>query len=186
MQVTKALPPEEERFCITTTQLSELIYESVSKLYNMGYKTADPQLVQMISQIIQFYDKKLLIEGFIENSHKLCWDSINKRDEEFFIKNAGEIFKYLPMDKVDLFKDLFQTKDQNGNHVIEQDLKNSLWKLFDTMIKISIKYVHKGRKPFSTNNGKEVVSKYSVTFFENVDIAHHATLWNVSLEFPLQ
>lgn len=186
MEVAKTQPSEEIRFSVTTNQLSGLIYESVSKLYNMGYKTVDPQLVQMVSQIIEIYDKISLIEGFIENSHELCWDSIRKKDEEFFVKNAGQIFKYLPMDKVDLFKDLFQTKDQNGNSVIEQELKDRLWKLFEVMVKISIKYVHKGRSPYSFNNGKEIISKYGNKFYEEIDISYHATQWNVSLDFPIQ
>ena len=136
--------------------------------------------------MIELYDKKSLIEGFIVNSHKLCWDSIKKRDEDFFVKNAGEIFKYLPMDKVDLFKDLFQTKDQNGNCVIEKELKDQLWRLFDVMVKISIKYVHKGRAPFSTVKGKETISKYTVSFYDDVDINHHSKVWEVALEFPLR
>lgn len=184
--MAKVLPPEEERFSITTGQLADLIHESVSQLCNSGYKTVDPQLIQMVSQIIQCYDKKYLIEGFIENSHRLCWNSIHKRDEEFFVKNAGTIFQYLPMDKVDLFKDLFHTKDQNGNSVIQQNLKDQLWRLFEVMVKISIKYVHKNRMPYSINNGKETISKYSVQFFEDVDINHHAALWKIALEFPLK
>lgn len=186
MEQQNTMPPEEVRFSTTTTQLAGLIYESVCKIRDLGYKTVDPQLVDMISKLIPVYDKKELIEGFITNSHVACWDSISKRDEEFFIKNAGEIFKYLPMDKVDLFKDLFQTKDSNGNNVIGEDLKNKLWRLFDSMVKISIKYVHKGRVPYSLDNGKEIISKYGLPFYEDVNITHHATLWKVTLEFPLQ
>lgn len=186
MQQGKDLPPEEIRFAKITVQLSQLIYESVCKLNSLGYKTVNPDMINMVSQLIESFDKKYLIEGFIENSHQLCWDSIKKRDEEFFVKNAGEIFKYLPMDKVDLFKDLFQTKDQNGNCVIEQQLKDNLWRLFEVMVKISIKYVHKGRIPYSYKKGNELISKYSISFYDAVDVSYHANVWNVTLEYPQQ
>lgn len=176
--------PEEERFAKNTTIMAQAVHESVTKLYNAGYKTVDPALVLLAVTVISAFDKHYLIQGFIENSHDTCWDGIKKRDEIFFVENASKIFKYLPMDKVDLFKDLFLTKDAQGNSVVSQSLKNQLWDLFDAMIKISIKYIHKGRNPYSYPTPEGVTNTYGASFFDEVDLHRHAETWKVQLEFP--
>lgn len=179
------IAPEEERFSKNTTIMAQAVHESVQRLYNAGYKTVDPNIVAFAVTVISAFDKHYLIQGFIENSHIKCWDSIKRRDEVFFLENASEIFGYLPMDKVNLFKDLFLTKDPQGNSVVPQSLKDQLWSLFDAMIKISIKYVHKHRGPYSyqTDNGG-IVNTYGSSFFDEVDINSHANKWGVKLDFP--
>ena len=61
----------------------------------------------MIAAAIGAFNKKFLIEGFIENSHAKCWDNIKIRNEQFFSENSGDIFKYLPIHRVNLFKVIF-------------------------------------------------------------------------------
>lgn len=179
-----SVAPEEERFAKNTTIMAQAIYESVQRLYNAGYKTVEPHFVAFAVTVISAFDKHFLIQGFIENSHTTCWDSIKTRNEIFFVENASEIFRYLPMEKVNLFKDLFLTKDSQGNSVVSQSLKNQLWDLFDAMIKISIKYIHKGRSPYSYQNSEGLFNVYAASFFNEVDINHHASVWGVKLEFP--
>lgn len=174
-----SIASEEERFATNAKIMAQAVQESVQRLYNAGYKTVNPALVTLAVTIISSFDKHYLIQGFIENSHEKCWDSIKKRDEQFFIENVKDVFKYLPMDKVNLFKDLFCTKDANGNSVVSQSLKDQIWSLFDAMIKISIKYVHKGRQPYSSDN----VEKYGANFFEEVDLKYHSNNWKVILDF---
>ena len=176
--------PEHERFAANTTILAHAVYDGVKRLYDAGYQTIDPNVIAFAITVISAFDKHYLIQGFIENSHEYCWDNIKKRDESFFVSNAGNIFKYLPMDKVNLFKDLFTTRGPNGESIISQVLKDQIWKLFDTMITISIKYVHKGRAPYSYDTSDGPTNAYGVSFFDDVDIRHHSAVWNVSLDFP--
>lgn len=180
--------PEEERFHKVMIGMADAIKDGISRLNNAGYKTVDINLVNLIVQIIMPFDKHYLIRGFIENSHKLCWDSIKARDENYFLENASSIFGYLPMDKVNLFKDLFTTKDANGVNVISQSFKNDLWRFFDAMIKISIQYIHKGRAPSSQQTPNGIVKTYGASFFDHVDINHHANVWGIAdkLEFPIK
>ena len=135
--------PEEERFAKNTIIMAQAVHESIKRLYDSGYKTIDPNIIGFAVTIISAFDKNYLIQGFIEASHIKCWDSIKRRDEDFFIYNANDIFKHLPMDKVNIFRDLFLMKDSNGKSVISDSLKEQLWELFDAMVKISIKYVHR-------------------------------------------
>lgn len=177
------LPPEEERFAKNATIMAQAVLEGVKCLYDAGYKTINPTTIELAVTVISAFNKHYLIQGFIENSHEKCWDNIKNRDEKFFIDNASSIFKYLPMDKVDLFKDLFLTTDAKGNSVVSQSLKNQLWSLFDTMIKISIKYIHKHRNPHSYFTDAGPRNAYGSSFFDEVNIAHHADVWKVQLEF---
>jgi len=179
-----SIAPEEERFAKNTTIMAQAVQECIQKLYNAGYKTANPTMIALAVSVISSFDKHYLIQGFIENSHKKCWDSIKERDEIYFVANAANIFKYLPLDKVNLFKDLFTTKDVQGISVISQTVKNQLWDIFDAMVKISIKYIHKKRGPYSYVTDTGILTAYSLSFFDDVDIKYHSTKWGVKLEFP--
>lgn len=182
-----SVAPEEERFARNTAIMAQAIKECIQQLYNAGYKTVDPTLVSLAASLISTFDKHYLIQGFINNSHERCWDQVKNRNEEFFVEHAGEVFKYLPMDKVNLFKDLFTTKDAQGQSVISQALKNQIWDLFDAMVKISIKYIHKGRDPYSyQNENGQVVNAYRASFFDVVDLQRHVKVWEVKLEFPMK
>jgi hypothetical protein len=155
-------PPEEERFAANALNLANAILYAVKKLNDGGCKSIDPNTINLGIAIIQTFNKHDLIQGFIKNSHKKCWDKIKERDEEFFMENAASIFEFLPTDNIALFKDLYMTKDKHGNNIITQELKNEIWSNFDSMIKISIQYVYKNKLP-------------------NVDVSHHAQNWHVKL-----
>jgi len=176
--------PEEERFARNTLIMAQAVHESVQKLYDAGYKTVNPMMISFAIGIISSFDKHYLIQGFIKKSHKTSWDSIKNKDEKFFLENAGDIFSELPMENVNMFRDMFQLKDKQGQPVISQALKNQLWDLFHAMVKISIKYVHKQRKPYSYMGQSGMTNAYSVNFSDDVDLARHSKLWGVVLEFP--
>jgi hypothetical protein len=176
--------PEEQRFSINASILAQAVQDGVQTLYNQGFKTVNPKLIESVAMVITLFDKDYLIQGFIENSHQFCWDKIKERSENFFIDEANNIFRYLPIDKVNLFKDLFLTKDANGNNVVPESLKEQIWCLFDAMVKISIKYVHKKRLPISHSVNGTLRRAYRAPFFNDVDINHHSKVWGLELEFP--
>jgi len=178
------MAPEEERFAVNTNILAQAIQESITKLYDTGYRTIDPGMVQMAVAVISTFDKHYLIKGFIKNSHNTCWVYIKDKNQEFFLKNSSEIFKYLPMDRVNLFMDLFTTCDENGICVISDDLKDEIWGLLQAMVKISIKYIHKMRVPKCSINNNVLTNTYETNFFDEVDLESHAKYWNINLEFP--
>lgn len=158
------LPPEEERFSKNILGLAEIIRIGIEELYEKGYDVIDPNIILFYTSILTTLDKHLLITKFIEHSHETCWDKIKDRDEIFFIENASSIFSYLPTENINLFKDLFTTVDENQNCVITQEFKNNIWCFFDSMIKISIKYIYK-------NPNK----------FENISVNNHIQKWELKL-----
>ncbi len=175
--------PEEERFFDTTVQLSKAIHYNITNIYNLGYKTIDPNTILLLSKGIEFFDKHQLIMGFITNSHSMCWEKIKERDEKFFVENANDIFQYIPSGEINLFKDLFTTTDVNGVNIIDQDVKNQIWRLFDQMIKVSIKYIHRHRAPYSQKGNDSIECFYDRSFFDDVDIVKHSKMWAVDLVF---
>jgi hypothetical protein len=165
------IPPEEERFLKNTIELIKAVHHGVKNLYDKGYKVIDPKTIELAICVISSknFDKHYLITKFIEKSHQECWTKIKQRDEHYFINNAHRIFEDLPAASsfVDMFKDLYLTTDKNGKGIIDDSLKDDIWNLFDAMIKISIRYVHKNR---DNNN-----------LFDAVDLQNHVNTWQIKL-----
>ena len=178
-------PSEEERFQKNAVILGSLVQKCVMDLNKAGYNSINPFIVSMATTLLASFDKSYLIQGFIENSHKLCWDQIKKRDEHFFTENAADVFKALPMERVNLFKDLFLTHDASGKSIVPQVSKDQMWDIFDALIKISIKYIHRDRQPYCQEIDGKIVKLYHASFFDEIDLVYHADLWKVKLEFPL-
>lgn len=178
-------PPAEERFKANSFVLANLIADGIQELNDRGYNIVNIQIVNMVKIVIENMTAVALIDAFILGSHEECWGKIHEKDEPFFVENANKIFQYLPQDKVNLFKVLFETKDENGKAVIKDETKEDLWDLFGACIKTSIKYIHEGRKPYSMNEAGELVNKYNKEdFYPEVDVKAHAEKWKVKLIFP--
>lgn len=177
-------PPEPERFGKNVSILLQAVTDAVNMLNNKGYNTINPTLLQLVIPMIKNIDNELLMQKFIDRTHEICWDMILKRNEKFFIDNAESIFKDLPVDKISLFKDIYLTKDSAGNYVIPNSLKEQVWKLFDNLVKISIKYIHKNRGPMTyiDNVGNKIYT-YSAEFYPEVDLELHASKWKVMLSY---
>ena len=183
--MSQPVPPEEERFSSNVTVMAKAVADGVSQIRAKGYDTVDPTVINLAVAVISGFDKHYLIQGFIENSHQQCWDKIKARDEIYFMEHVHEVFQYLPMEHVNMFADLFRVKDANGQSVVPQSLKDQIWGLFDAMIKICIKYIHKQRGPYSEVNEGEIEQYYQNEFSQQVDLVYHAGVWNVQLDFPM-
>jgi len=162
------VPPEEERFAKNAVIMAEAIYMGMKKLNDEGHTDVNLPFIQLAIAMIKDFDRHDLIQGFIKNGHDQCWDKIKARDETFFVDNVTSIFAPLPMNMVIIFKDLFIAVDKQGKPIVSHDLKQSIWQLFDAMIKIAIKYIHKQRKT-------------DISFFKEVQLHQHAATWQVQL-----
>lgn len=176
-------PSSEERFYQTVVELTQLIHDLVSESYDKGYEIVSPGLVQMGGIILSAYNKMKIIQVFIKYSHS-HWDEIRNRNESFFDEHSTSIFGDLPLNNVNAFKALFTLRDKNGHHVITKDDRDAVWDFFHTLVKISIKYIHLGRRPVQRidNKGKPKCI-YLAHFFDEVDIETHAKEWKIQLDF---
>jgi len=175
--------PPEDRFYKNILILSEILYNGFNELKNLGYTSLNPSMIDLVMNIISSFDKKYLITAFIKKSHEKFWDKIKLRDEEYFIENSHKIFDILPMKNLDVFKELYLSKDEKGNSIITDDQKDDIWNLLDALVKISIKFVHENRDPQSIVKDGKTLLKYNKEFLNDVNIEYHKKEWGLNLTF---
>lgn len=175
----------EDQFKTNMIDLSLLMYELLQYADSRGYKVGvEPAMMRLATEFIKTLDQKRMIESFIEHSH-VHWDAIRKRDEQFFFENSTVIFGRLPVSEStkDSFKTLYTLKDASGQEVVGKDDRDAIWEFFESLVRLSIKHVHRGREPFLKVVGSERVPKYRKEFFRQVKLEHHAREWGVKLDF---
>lgn len=178
--------PAEERFHENVMGLTDLIYDLVDDVHKRGFQIVNPTLIIICKNILIKYSKIKIIEAFIKYSHKY-WDQIHDKDrcESYITEHAMDIFKELPMNNVNAFKELFEVKDNQGNRIITQEDRDAIRDFFVSFIKIAIDYIHVHREPviFVEPNGTKTPAYANPNFCDFVEIEHHAELWNVKLKF---
>jgi hypothetical protein len=175
---------EEVRFYDNMLGLTQLIQELTTACWEAGHEIIPPITLTIAEQYLKTYDKNKLVYNFIDFSHKY-WNEIKDRDENFFIEHANEIFRDLPLDKVNLFATLFTSKDKEGKYVIEIADREAIWEYFESLVKIGIKYLHRVRGPKIKQMPNGIKSVYEHPILQHVELKKHAKRWNVKLEgFP--
>lgn len=174
-------PTEEERFATNIFDLTQEIRDLIVECRRKDKTKIDPNIITIASAFIESYDKKVMIENFIHYSYEF-WDKISKREESFFRENCGDVFKDLPSDHVRAFSELF---NDEGEAIISADDKNLIWDYFGSLIKISLKYIHRERGPKIRDipEGKGPQRVYSKNAFKDVRLQHYANMWDLKLEW---
>lgn len=180
--LTMGLPSPPDRFFMNMMEMSNLVYDLVSRINKKGYPVVSPELVQLATGILQSYDRRSLIEGFIKSSQEKhdTWNRILEKDESFMHENALSIFSNLPSHHVEAFKTILLLKDSNGEPIVDQTDRHNLWSFFHSYVKIAIKFIHDERKPYCRNSE----FRYAVKYFPEVNLDYHAKKWGIKLPFP--
>jgi len=180
-----SVPPEEERFMANVLDLCDLIHELSTICWDEGVQDVNPTLIVLAKAYLQNYSKVEMIETYIYYSHKY-WDEVRSRNEEFFVEHAGEIFAHLPVKKgnISAFKMLFTAKDSSGEHIIIQEDRDAIWDMFDSLVKICIKYIHKVRDCQLIEKDGKMRPKYMKNKFPQIKVREHAKKWDVELDIP--
>lgn len=175
---------EEEKFSAIINELVKYTHSIICKYYKLGYKSIDPKFIEMASAILTKWNKVHLIHGFIAHTF-VYWDQVLKREREFFIKNAGSIFADMPTSHVNSFSELFSLKDSKSQdgYLINEKEAEPFWQSFTAMVKVSIKFIHRIRKPKQTKTSDSVTNSYMNKYFNEIDLANLAVRWNVVLAF---
>ena len=172
------VPSEEERFRQNISDFTMLIRELLEDCSRRGKTNIDPNIITVASAFIESYDPKTLLTNFVHYSYPY-WDKISKHEEAFFRENCADVFKDIPMDHINAFKELFSEDEQ----VISDDDKDAMWDYFDSFVKICIKYIHRQRGPKIRDIGKGPQRVYSKNEFPDVHLQKYAQLWDVKLEW---
>lgn len=162
MSYSFELPTHQERFYKNLIDFGYLIKELLSICHSKGCNVINPVILTIGINYVANMDKVKIIENFIEYSH-LVWDKIVSRDETFFAdkENGKKLFSELPIDIVEQIYVLLISKDSNGNSIITEEDKNSVWDYADSWVKICIKYIHDKRKPKLIQRGD---NKYEMVY----------------------
>lgn len=178
-------PSDEKRFIANVMDLTDLVHELSTICWDAGRKDVNPQLILMAENYLKNYDPVKLIETFITHSYPF-WKQIKDREEDFFANNAHVIFKHLPVDpsNINAFKVFFTAVDDQGEHIIVSDDRDAIWDIFDSLVKICIKYIHKVRevKLIKTENGLR--PKYQNNKFPEIKVRELARQWGIELPIP--
>ena len=178
-----SLPSEEERFGFNVEGLCETVVVLIKKFNDCGVNTVSPMLITLASKFVSTFTKKKVINGFIEKSYEF-WNQIKTRNNDFFLENATKVFGDIPIDNVDVFKGLCTAKDRNGNFIMTSKDYDELWPFFESFVKISIKYIHKERKPYTSRTSREVIYGYeNPKFAEYINLPKAAEEWLIKLEW---
>jgi hypothetical protein len=114
-----------------------------------------------------------LIESFITKTSNQ-WDKIKERDTDHFSKNMKTL---LPILEDDHIKELARIFTSTG--VIDDDDKDAFWEFIESFVKLSINYVHTGRKPEQLTDGS---FKYTNNYFPNIKVKSAAESYKVKLK----
>lgn len=175
-------PSEEVRFMANVLDLTALVHELTTKCWNAGKKDISPQMISLGGNYLKDLDKTKLIRTFINHSHDY-WEKIRLHEEIFFIENAHVVFQQLPIDSknINAFKLFFTATDKDGKDIIPKGDRDAIWEIFESLVKICIKYVHRvrGVKTVVTENGPR--SAYANKDFPKVKVQELAKLWKIDL-----
>lgn len=178
-------PPEEVRFMTNVLDLTDLVHELATICWDAGRKDINPSLIAIAENFLESYDPNELIDVFIRHSY-MYWDKIRIRNEDFFISNAHVIFQHLPVDtsNINAFKVFFEAKTDQGVPIIIEDDRNAIWNIFDSLVKICIKYIHKvrGVKLVKTDDGLRPA--YKNKKYSEIKVREQAKLWDIDLPIP--
>lgn len=160
--------------------LCDLIIDIVKPLFNAEQRKTEvsPLMMGFGKDFLTNYDPLELINNFIKYSHE-HWDQIHQRDAKFFEENSKDIFKDLPLDNIDPFKELFI-----GNLLSTED-KDDIWEYFTALVCISILYIHYTKTPiWAEHEGQQRKAYNRKDFFHGKRLSEMSTLFGVKLLWP--
>jgi len=177
--------PPAQRFRDNCVSLATYCLTLVEQAASENMTTIDPVLLRAgIMYIENGCTPNELIEGFINYSY-LYWSQLHAKDERFFLENVSKVFPKWDPKIVDLFRRLFDTRRANGAPLITYDQKEHLWKIFQSLVKISLHHISENRQPYRTPDGNIAWRDvYQYTQIENLPTLIDAWGIRKSLRVP--
>ena len=172
----QSLPSDEIRFKTSTLGLISLTKEVVLSCQKKDENRVSPDIVDAIYAMVNATEATAIINNYIKYSFQF-WEEMRVENRKFFEKNAGAIFGDLPLQDLNIFQFLFESKN------IKKEDEEDVWRYFHSLCKISIKYIHNSRGPHvKIIDGKERAA-YKNENFKSINIIDVATKWGIKLVF---
>ena len=79
---------------------------------------------------------------------------------------------------------LFTATDEDGEFIVIQEDRDALWDMFDSIVKICVKYIHRIRGVKLVDTGKGMRPIYSKKSFPEIRVREIARKWEIELPIP--
>jgi hypothetical protein len=173
-----------DKFVKVLTELFDNSRLIIEDLHQHGVTNLTPLNVDLIKNVVLNKDKFYLIKTFIETSYPY-WDNIKSKNDDFFINNSDKIFgEYAKYDELNSIKVIFG-KNAQGNPAVDNETKDSLRPFFNSLIKISIRYIFECKEPnierIEEDGKKKVKISYKSNAYPHIRVLDVAKLWGVEL-----
>jgi hypothetical protein len=166
--------PPEERFKDRVIQFCEFVKTILQEANDAGIKTpASPFVMDLIKNFIRKEESDKVITTFILRSHA-SWDRAKAREKDYFRTDGLKAFYGIPEKNLEEFNQLFDTRKPDGTLLFDETVQEGVWEMFESLIKISICYVHRQRKP------DPVTKKYTTPFFPDIKVKSQVDLWKLT------
>ena len=190
-------PISYERFKSNMLTLFDIVYEMFEDAQEHNIVSTKLGILKILKVCIKSCSGEKMIKNFIKRSHPF-WDKIRNKDIEYFknmgldlfndfeqkgldsVKNNEEFqdnsgfMKNLSGDHINSFKKILESSyDYEGEtyDIFDDERKNDVWQIMHSFVKISLLYIHEGRK--------KVDGKYTVEFFPEIKVKQNALDWGV-------
>jgi len=184
---------EEERFHKNVNSLKIVISDEVKRVHDLGLTTIKSFYINFIFSCLlneESVSKRELIEMFISETSSM-WNQVAERDVQFIVSFIAEtVKKYKDKSSVPIgnFGDEEKNKVLNlfeppsDKEGISKGSMRTIWKFFDSLVIISIKFVHRERGPVLVQREDKSVKAYKKNVFP-MKLSKHASVWGVKLEW---
>ncbi|GAG34663.1 unnamed protein product, partial [marine sediment metagenome] len=94
--------------------------------------------------------------------------------------------QHLPIDtsSINAFKIFFTAKDDQGYDIIKEDDRLAIWNIFESLVKICIKYIHRVRGVKLVSTPKGLRPAYIKKAYPKIKVRELAKIWNIDLPMP--
>jgi hypothetical protein len=183
-QAQAAAASPAQRFRDNCAVLAKFCSSIITELRAEKLTELDPTKIQLGLLVIeQFSDADLLIETFI-NASSMYWNQIYHKDEQFFLQNVMKIFPDWDPSLVNMFRELFVKTRPDGRPLITPDQKEYIWKVFQSLVKISLHYVSEQREAYMAPGGT-IKWRDDTPFLQVTDLPKLVQQWGIQKNLRL-
>ena len=195
--MSNTLPVSSERFKMNLLTLLEIVNDMFEEGIENKIITNSFNIMNIFKLFIAKTPSEYMLKRFIKRTHP-HWEKIKDKDIDYFKDIGLNIFQIIQDKGMDGFKNeeelssgsLLQTV--SGDHiasfkklmessyeyegetveVLDEDRREDIWKIMQSFVKISIKYIHETRK--------KTDGKYTVEFFPEISVKTVSNTWGVN------
>ncbi len=166
--------PPQERFKERLIQFIDFTKGMVLEANEAGIETpVSPFILDLSKNFIAKEDSDKIITTFILRSFE-NWERIRTHDLEFMKGEGLKSFYGIPEKNLKDFTALFDVVKPDGTRLLSPNVEVQLWDFFESLVRISVCYVHFQRKP------DPETKKYTANFFPAMKVKSQVELWKIT------